>query len=96
MHSILVLYRSRPAAGMSRGDWRWRLHDARNHQVIAASSEGYRDRKDALANIARVLGLAPARPLRFGTVFAWPVYTRVVHPLFTPFESLSAASAHTP
>lgn len=29
------------------GDWRWRIRSAGNHETIAVSSEGYRNRADA-------------------------------------------------
>lgn len=59
--SMLLLYRTRPHRGSARharrSQWRWRLTDARNNRVLAASSEGYRDRADLVRNIARVTGL---------------------------------------
>jgi uncharacterized protein YegP (UPF0339 family) len=37
----------------SKGNWRWNVKD-RNGKIIAASSEGYKRRKDCLANIDRL------------------------------------------
>lgn len=38
----------------SRGAWRWRMTDFLNRKIIAASSEGYRRRIDAVKNLRRV------------------------------------------
>ena len=37
------------------GAWRWRRYSA-NHEIIAASSEGYLHRLDAIENYQRVTG----------------------------------------
>jgi uncharacterized protein YegP (UPF0339 family) len=38
------------------GEYRWTLRAAGNHEVIAASTEGYVRKADALANYERVTG----------------------------------------
>lgn len=38
------------------GDWRWTLRAAGNHEVIAASTEGYQRIADAVLNYERVTG----------------------------------------
>jgi uncharacterized protein YegP (UPF0339 family) len=36
------------------GDWRWRLRDPSNNLIIAASTEGYANREDAMKNVVRI------------------------------------------
>ncbi len=35
-------------------EWRWRLKDPTNGEIIAASTEGYVRREDAEANVRRI------------------------------------------
>lgn len=49
MDDRVVLYRD------ASGGWRWR-RTAPNGEPVAASSEAYRDRADAIANLQRVNG----------------------------------------
>lgn len=46
-----------------RGEWRWRMRDGRNHLIVGASSEGYKNRKQCVANMQLVTGVvaSPAR-----------------------------------
>jgi uncharacterized protein YegP (UPF0339 family) len=41
----------------SAGEWRWRIKDPSNGLIIAASTEGYKNRSDAEANISRLAHL---------------------------------------
>ncbi len=43
----------------AKDEWRWRLR-ASNHEIIAVSSEGYRQRVDALRAIELVKGSSAA------------------------------------
>jgi uncharacterized protein YegP (UPF0339 family) len=36
------------------GEWRWRLRDPDNLLIIAASTEGYKNRADAESNLRRI------------------------------------------
>jgi len=45
--TIVELYKS-------KGQWRWRMTDARNGKIIGASSEGYKRKVDAVKNLNRV------------------------------------------
>jgi len=38
----------------SKGQWRWRMTDGRNGKIIGASTEGYRAKAHAVANLNRV------------------------------------------
>lgn len=42
------------------GEWRWRLKDPSNGEIVAASTEGYKDKGDAEANVQRVAILLSA------------------------------------
>lgn len=35
------------------GEWRWRRKAAGNHTIVGASSEGYKNRSDCVANARR-------------------------------------------
>lgn len=54
---LLELYRTEEAPRQ----WRWRYR-AFNGQIVAASTESYRGRRDVIANIAGTLGIDLARP----------------------------------
>lgn len=54
--------------------WRWRITDARSRKIIAASTEAYTKRINALANLRRVTGKYLAIPGKGrGISYSWAV-----------------------
>lgn len=60
--TVVILYRTTKnlaqiANNPLEWEWRWRLRDRRSDKIIGASSEGYKRRIDAIANLKRVTRL---------------------------------------
>lgn len=50
MNTKITIYKN-------RGQWRWRMLDARNNKIIGASTEGYKTKSAMFRNIYRVTGI---------------------------------------
>lgn len=64
-------------ASALKREWRWRMRSAANLRIIAASSEGYADRRGVLANLKTVTGLVLPEHLRgrkASAPFTWEVW----------------------
>jgi len=69
--NVIILERT------ERRQWRWRVKDGRGGKILAASSESYRRRKDAHANLQRVTGEVLEIPgSGRGISYSWAVRAR--------------------
>lgn len=53
--------------------WRWRVRDRRSTKIIGASTEDYKRKIDAVANVTRLTRLAPPLMLPGRQFYSWVV-----------------------